>query len=114
MDEIKKRNVKGKDRVVTYIASTDTVCVRRIHSFQGDNGRFSSESLLQTLGFTADMATMQFVMNNNLHNDGNGCRDAVLLVNLCIGMIVKSIGSFICFIYCILAECLDLKSLISG
>ena len=96
-DETKMRNVVGKDRIVTYIESSDTVSVKHIHASQGDNGRFSPEALLETLGFTEDEATIQFVMNNNLHDDGKGCRGVVLLVNLCIGMIVKSIGSFILF-----------------
>ena len=91
MDEREKRNVRGKDRIVTYIGSSDTVCVNHVNASQGDNGRFTCESLIETLGFTSDMDIMQFVMNNNLHNNGKGCRGAVLLVNLCIGMIVKSV-----------------------
>lgn len=92
-----QRTVYGRDRVVTYTESSDTVSVRYIHSHQGDNGRFSPQCLLETLGFNEETATMQFVMNNNLHKDGKGCRGAVLLVNLCIGTIVQSVGSFILF-----------------
>jgi hypothetical protein len=40
---------------------------------------------------------MQFLKNNNLHNQGKALRGAVLLINLRIGMIVKSVGSFILF-----------------
>lgn len=92
-----QRTVYGRDRVVTYTESSDTVSVRYIHSHQGDKGRFSPQCLLETLGFNEETATIQFVMNNNLHKDGKGCRGAVLLVNLCIGMIVQSVGSFILF-----------------
>jgi hypothetical protein len=54
-------------------------------------------SLLQTLGLTPETATMQFLKNNNLHNQRKALHGAVLLINLCIGMIVKSVGSFILF-----------------
>ena len=91
------RNVKGKDLVVTYNAQNDTVSVRTIHEEQGNNGRFTPDSLLQTLGFTTETATLQFVKNNNLHYSGKALQGAVLLVNLCIGMIVKSVGTFILF-----------------
>lgn len=97
MAEINQRTVYGRDRVVTYNEKTDTVSVRYIQAHQGDRGRFSPELLLKTLGINEEAATMQFVMNNNLHNDGKGCRGAVLLVNLCIGMIVQSVGTFILF-----------------
>ena len=97
MAELNQRTVYGRDRVVTYNENTDTVSVRYIQAHQGDNGRFSLEILLETLGINEKAATMQFVMNNNLHNDGKGCRGAVVLINLCIGMVVQSTGTFIMF-----------------
>jgi hypothetical protein len=91
------RKVYGSDLIVTYAEVDDTVFVKQIHSWQGNNGRFSSNALLETLDFTPDMATMQFLKNNNLHNAGKGLRGALLIINLTIGMIVKSVGSFILF-----------------
>ena len=92
-----RRNVYGRDIIVTYRGNNDTVGVNHIHSFQGENGRFTPDSLLETLGLNPEDATMQFVKNNNLHQSGKAQRGAVLLVNLCIGMIVKSVGSYILF-----------------
>jgi hypothetical protein len=95
MDTQATRNVYGCDLVVTYMESNDTVRVNHIFAEQGDNGRFTTASLLETLGYTTETATMQFLKNNNLHKPGKGTRCAVVLVNLCIGMVVKSVGSFI-------------------
>lgn len=95
--EGKRRNVYGRDIIVTYSGNGDTVGVNHIHSYQGENGRFTPDSLLETLGLKPEDATMQFLKNNNLHQSGKAQRGAVLLVNLCIGMIVKSVGSYILF-----------------
>ena len=97
MDEehqLPMRNVKGFDYIVTYSDRNDTVSVRTIYEAQGINGHFTPDALLATLGFTHATATLQFVKNNNLHYSGKALQGAVLLVNLNIGMIVKSVGTY--------------------
>lgn len=97
MAEEKGRNVYGSDLIVTYTESSDEVSVKRIFSHQGNNGRFTPTALIESLGYTPETATKQFVKNNNLHDPGKCCRGAVVLINLRIGIIVKSVGSYILF-----------------
>jgi hypothetical protein len=91
------RNVYGTDLIVTYHPERDLVLVQEINGKQGDGGRFTSNALLSTLGYNEKDNVQQFVKNNNLHWSGNGLRGALLLVNDTIGLVVKSLGSFILF-----------------
>ena len=96
MDE-RRRNVHGEDIIVTYLKWPDTVSVKYIKSSEGDNGPFSLESLSAKLGLQKESSIMQFLKNNNLHKPGKGLRGAMLLINLCIGTVVKCVGTFILF-----------------
>jgi hypothetical protein len=91
------RNVYGTDLIVTYCPGRDLVLVQEVNAQQGSGGRFTSDALLSTLGYTEEDNVQQFVKNNNLHQSGNGLRGALLLVNRCIGLVVRSKGSFILF-----------------
>lgn len=97
MAEVTSRTVRGMDIVVTYVEGDDLVSVKYIQDSQGNNGRFTPELLVESLGFTSQTATMQFVRNNNLHKGGKALHGALLLINLRIGVIVKSVGCYILF-----------------
>ena len=97
MTNVTGRTVHGKDIVVTYLESTDQVSVNYILDSEGNNGRYTPQLLIHLFGFTSQTATMQFVRNNNLHKGGKALKGALLMINFCIGMIVKSVGSYILF-----------------
>ena len=97
MADITGRTVVGKDIVVTYLQWTDQVSIKHILDSGGINGRYTPQLLIESLGFTSQTATMQFVKNNNLHNGGKALQGALLLINFRIGLIVKSVGSYILF-----------------
>jgi hypothetical protein len=91
------RNVYGKDVVVVYQPKIDTIVVREVLACQAKDNRFTPEKLLASLGCDVSIEPDIFLRNNNVHDTRNGLKGVLVLINLQIGLIVRSIGSFILF-----------------
>ena len=55
------------------------------------------ERMKETLGLSGEKDILLFVKNNNLHDTRDGLRGVLVLVNGRIGLVVKTVGSFILF-----------------
>lgn len=94
----KKRKVYGTDLVVAYRGKKDNITVQEITSKEGDNGRYTSSGLLKAMGYNDEKEEVcLFIKNNNLNYAGNGLRGVLMLVNHRIGLVIKSVGTFILF-----------------
>ena len=92
LTEKSPRTVYGKDLVVVYAVRRDFVSVYEICG-----GRFTLEEMKDAIGISAKKEVLLFVKNNNLHDAQDGLRGVLMLVNHRIGVVVKTVGSYILF-----------------
>jgi hypothetical protein len=91
------RNVYGSDYVVSYVPRQDKVLVTCLRARAGRKDHFSPDELLLTLEYDLGQDSLHFLKNNNVQYSKEGLRGVLILLNTQIGIVVRSMGTFILF-----------------